>query len=97
MDKESLEKRRAEEARLLTALDSLEKSEEWGILRELVFEGALERIDRLILSESLKPSLDHAEIFRLQGERRWAKRYCDIGRFADFHKSLLEDLNEKLK
>lgn len=93
----TLEERRSQHAKILEALEKLEKSEEWNTLKELVFNEALSIIDRSLLNEALKPNLDVAKIHILQGERNWAKRYFDIKRFADFHKTLLEELNNKLK
>ncbi len=97
IDREGMEKARADESRLLDALERLEKSAEWSVLRELVFDPALERIDRLLLSEAKREKIDEKRICRLQGEMSWAARYCDLKSFADSHKSLLEALNNKLK
>ncbi len=95
--KAEYEEKRGKHAKLLDALNKLEKSEEWNILKELVFDEALARNERLLLAEATKPNPDLAKLHVLQGERNWAKQYCDIKRFADFHKSLLEELNNQLK
>lgn len=97
MDKGKLEEQRAIHARVLEALDKLEKSEEWNTLKEIIFNEALVRIERALLSEATKPIVDTQKIYILQGEMKWAKRYCNIKRFADFHKSLLEEINNQLK
>lgn len=95
--KVSLEEKRAIHVNILESLDKLEKSEEWNVLKELVFNEALERIERALLQEALKPNIDLQKIYTLQGERNWAKRYCNIKTFADFHKTLLEEINNQLK
>ncbi len=95
--KATLEERRVLSVRILESLEKLEKSEEWHVLKELVFDEALKSIDRNILSEATRPVIDMNKIYTLQGERKWAKRYCDINRFVDFHKSLLEEINNQLK
>lgn len=96
-DIKTLEEKRVLSARILEALDSLEKSDEWNTLKELVFSEALERIDRALLIEAKKPDVDVSKIYSLQGERKWAVRYCDIKKFAEFHKTLLEEVNNQLK
>jgi len=95
--REKLESMRTAHSRILVALEALARSEEWGTLKELLFDEALSRIDRLLLAEALKPDPDPKRMIFLQGERSWARRYCDVKRFADFHKSLLEELNNQLK
>ncbi len=85
-----------EEARLTRMIEALARllvSQEWAVLQELHFGRELERVERLLISESKKDLLEDREIYRLQGELKWAKRYADLREWA---KALTNQL-KKLK
>lgn len=93
-------KLREEESRLIKiieALDKLEGSKEWQVLKELVFDKSLQAIERQMLNESVSPKVEIEKIYRLQGEWAWAKQYSDTGRFVENLKKQLEAVKNKLK
>jgi len=93
----SLEKKRASLVKILECLDSLEKSKEWETLKELVFSKELAKIERQLYLESLEQEINTKKIYILQGERNFAKRFVDVERFAEYHKSQLKEINRLLK
>lgn len=95
--REKLEKMKKDHSDILGAITALGGIEEWKVLQELIFDKAFASIEKQILAEAVKPELNLSKIHILQGERNWARRYCDVRRFADFHKSLLEELNNQLR
>lgn len=78
--------------RKIEAIDGLLKTRDWYTLAELHFAEEERRIERLLLSEAKKGAVDDKEIYRLQGELKWAKRYADLGQFAKYLKSQLDNL-----
>ena len=91
---------RQEQARLIKLIDALvklEKSQEWAVLKELVFDKSLEAIQRQITSEALAVTIDINKLYKLQGEWAWAKQYSDTNRFVDTLKKQLEDIKKRLK
>ena len=78
--------------RLVEAIDGLLKTKDWQTLEELHFSQEKLRIERLLLSESKKLQVDDREIYRLQGENKWAMRYADIRKWAEFLKRQLTEL-----
>lgn len=78
--------------RMVEAIDGLLKTKDWQTLEELHFSKENGRIERLLLSETKKLQVDDKEIYRLQGEEKWAKRYADIRKWAEFLKNQLTEL-----
>lgn len=89
------EKEIARLTKIVEAVDGLLKTKEWLTLQELHFTKEEERINHLLLSESKRTELDDREIYRLQGEMKWAKRYADIRKWAEFIKKQLTELKKR--
>jgi hypothetical protein len=94
--KTNLRKTQADLMRLLEALSKLDKSEEWNVLKELVFDKSVASIERQLLSESLNETIETNKLYKLQGELAWAKRYSDVNRLADTLKTQLKDIKNRL-
>lgn len=95
--KESLRIRQTELIKILEALSKLGQSEEWNVLKELIFDKSLASIERQMLNYSKEPKINTDKLYKLQGEWDWAKRYFDIERFAESLKKELEEINKILK
>ncbi len=93
----ALRERQTELIKIIESIDELMKSKAWNTLKELVFDGLVERIERLLLAEAKGVDLNFANIFRLQGELAWARRYSDLGSFAEVLKRELEGIKQKIK
>lgn len=74
---EHLREREAKLVRMIEALVALSGSNEWSTLKDELFEGAQETIEQRIRSEAGKAEVNISELYRLQGEQKWAKRYGD--------------------
>ena|SRR3990167_1851104 len=79
--------------RLLEAIDGVLKTKDWQTFAEIHFSKEEERIERLLLSEAKKTEVNDKEIYRLQGEMKWARRYADLRKWAEFIKRQLTQLN----
>lgn len=91
---ERTENRRAELVRILEALNALEQTQEWAVMRELVYGRELGTVDRLMSTESMAREVDLPELYRLQGRRALAARLCDLPRMAEGYKTELENINK---
>ena len=78
--------------RLIESIDGVLKTKDWATLEELHFSQEKERIERLLLSEAKRPEVDDKVIYRLQGELKWAVRYKDLRKWAEFLKNQLTEL-----
>lgn len=80
--------------RLLEAIDGVLRTEYWQTFVELHFSQEEQRIERLLLSEAGK-DLNDKEIYRLQGELKWARRYADLRKWAEFIRRQLTQLKNE--
>ena len=65
---EALRKREQELIKILEAFQRLNVTEDWNILKELLWKPARASIESQLLTESLSPKMDTAKLYRLQGE-----------------------------
>lgn len=87
---EKLRERDSELVRIIEALDALIKSEEWRTLKTLVFDTILDSLDSRVRSEADRPEVSLPELYKLQGEKRWARRYCDLAVLRNqYHNELI--------
>jgi len=78
--------------RVVEAIAEVLKTKEWQVLKGLVFDKEVERVERLLTSEARKVPLSIESIYRLQGELKWAKRYSDLKELAQHYQNQLKGL-----
>ena len=83
--------------KLIEALSKLDKSKEWQVLKEMVFDKSLASIERQMMTSVLTPDINIEQLYKLQGEWAWAKQFADIDRFVETLKKQLEEIKKKLK
>lgn len=96
MDQDLLRQEQTRLIKIVEAFDTIGKSKEWEVLKELVFSKSLESIERQMRNECLNQTLDTSKLYRLQGEWAWAKQFCDTDRFTENIKKTLEEIKKKL-
>ncbi len=94
---QKLRDRQADLILVIEAIDEVLKSKAWQTLKELVLDGLVSRVERLLLSESKGVEVNTANIYRLQGELNWAKRYGDLKSYAEMLKQELQGIKDNLK
>jgi len=95
--KTQLREKQNELISIIEALTRLDTNPDWQTLKELVFDRALDSIERQIRNEALNQTIDTSKIYKLQGEWAWAKQNVDSDRFISTLKIQLEDIKQKLK
>ncbi len=91
-----LTERQAKLVRILEALDALQTNAEWSTLKEELFDSALGSIENRLKSESNKPEISLPELYRLQGERKWALKYSDLGTLRNTYRKELETIRKQM-
>lgn len=87
---ENLRVRDSQLVRMIESLDALIKSQEWRTLKEDLFDDVLESIEKRIKQETEKPELSLPELYRLQGEKKWAKKFSQLSILREsLHKELV--------
>lgn len=77
---------------VIESLDAISESNFWKILQKEIFDGIIEN-----LHSRLDIEKDTCEIFRLQGQIQWAKRYSNLKLFADEKRKELVNLTQQIK
>jgi Lhr-like helicase len=93
---EKVQEREAWLVRVIEAARAVSDSAEWSSLKEEVFDGVLERLERDLARESMKPEVNTPELYRLQGQILWARKYADIATLADEYRSELTNVRKRL-
>lgn len=96
-DQSSLLERRGELVRIVEALRRVADSKDWEVLTELVFNGVVETLERQLKNEAQNSTIVTAELYRLQGQLVWARKYADLDKLAEFFKKQIEGIQTKLK
>lgn len=91
------EEKRVELVKVIESFENLEKSKEWEVIKELVFNPSLKSIERQILNEAVTKEINVNNLYKLQGEWAWAKQYSDTNRFIETLKKQLVEINKKIK
>lgn len=94
--KERWRQREGELTKIIEALKRIEASEDWSTLKTEVFDGALDSLEGRLVSECKKPVLNNPEIYRLQGQIQWAKKYADLATLTQAYRLELIRLRQQL-
>ncbi len=91
-----LREREAKLMKLAESLIALSTSKEWSTLKSELFDEVEESIENRIRVESSKEELNTAELYRLQGERKWARRYANPQKLAKEYQTELTNIRKQL-
>lgn len=91
-----LRQRQTELLKIIEALQGVIKTDQWQVLKELMFDGLVESLQRRLQTEASKNELNSPEIYRLNGQLLWAKRYSDLNKLTETYKVELNQITKKL-
>lgn len=92
-----LRKREVELASIIAVIESLAESNDWKSLKKLVLDGVVESLEKRLSNEANKAELNSPEIYRLQGQLTWAKKYADIIKLSQAYRIELVNIRKQLK
>ena len=97
-DRESiLQQKQGELVKIVETIRRVADSDDWHTLKKLVFDGVIETLERQLKSEAQKPQVVLSELYRLQGQLVWARKYADLHKLAEFFKNQVESIKVNLK
>lgn len=91
-----LERKKGELTQIVEAIKGVEANADWQKLRKLVLDGVVETLEHHIRSEATKAEINTPELYRLQGQLVWARRYGDLSKLSEFFKLQIEGIKSKL-
>ena len=92
-----LQKQQGEIAQIIEAINGVEASEDWKKLKRLVLDGVVTSLERQLISEASKDQINDPNMYRLQGQLMWAKKFADLKRLGESFKQSLENIKNQIK
>lgn len=96
VDQTPLREREAKLIRLIEALVALSQSNEWSTLKKELFDDVLESIERNIRNEADKVDISLPSVYKLQGEKKWARNYANPLLLVDNYRAELANIRKQL-
>lgn len=93
---EVLRRRESELVKIIEAIKGIETRDEWSTLKTYVFDGVLDSLEHRMASESHKMPLDEKEIYKLQGQIAWAKKFSNLETLAQAFRLELTNVRSQL-
>lgn len=100
MDEDTQVLLREEETRLtkiLIAIQNLAVTKEWKDVKEVLIEGLIIKLEDRLKNEAKKSPIEVEELYKIQGEIRWARQYADLNKYASTLKEKLLAVKKKLR
>lgn len=91
-----LREKEVEIIKIVEALSKVANSDEWQNLKNLVFDGVVETLERKIAQEATKKPLNDAEIYSLNGQLVWAKKFSQLESLIEVYRTELTNIRNKL-
>lgn len=92
-----LERQQGELTQVIEAIKGVESNIDWQKLKRLILNGVVENLERQLFQEVSKKEIDTPEIYRLQGQLVWAKKYTDLHKLGELFKQQIENIKLQLK
>jgi hypothetical protein len=89
-----IQERQVDLVNIIEAIDEILKSKAWQTLKELVFDGLVERLEARLLTEAKSDPLNPGLMLKLQGELTMAKRYSDLKSYAEMLTKELQGIKD---
>jgi hypothetical protein len=96
VDNSLLRQRKASLVRMIEAINELSKNKDWQVMKDLLFDGLVDKTERNLLAGAKQDKLNDPEIYRLQGQLIWAKRYSDLYKLAETFRIELGEVTKRL-
>lgn len=91
-----LRKKEEEIVSIIAALRDVSESTSWNLLKEKVFDDVAMTISERLRKEATKSEVNHAEIYRLQGQLAWAQKYAQLESLTKVYETELQRIKQYL-
>lgn len=91
-----LRQREGEIVKILDAINGVQMSKDWSTLKNYVFDGLVQTLNKDIQEEARKEQPDTLKLNRLAGQLKWAEKYSDLNRMRDIFRPELSNIRKKL-
>ena len=93
---ESLKDHQAKFSRIVEAISQVESNQSWKNLKKIYLDEIVKNLKRQLSLEAGRRELNAPEIYRLQGQLLWAKRYVDLKKLAESFMLQIDNLKKQI-
>jgi len=97
MTLETLQEEAGKLAQITETLSRIEASYDWQMLKSSVLDGLVSRLERQLYNVANEKEVNLPELYRLQGQLMWAKKYADLKKLADNYRLQVENIKLQIK
>ena len=90
--KELVLQREAKLVRMIEAIARLSESSDWNILKTEIFDPVSKTLESRLMSEVKSEKINEPEIYRLQGQLVWARKYSHLETLKEVFKVELNNI-----
>lgn len=81
--------------RMIEAIGRISEDADWKILKTEIFEPVTKNLESRLMSEVRAEKINEPEIYRLQGQLVWARKYSNIETLKEVFKVELSNIKKK--
>ena len=91
-----LQEQQGELTRLVEAINRVEANDDWRKLKELLFDGIVEKLERQLKDEAHKIEVSLPKLYKLQGNIEWARKYSNLKKVSDEKRLEIENIKKQI-
>lgn len=93
----ALRRREGELVSIVEAIGRVGETDDWKLLKKLLWDSVEGLLERRVRTEASKQVVDPPELYRLQGQLAWARKYTDLDKLREAFKTELTGIRKQLK
>ena len=82
--------------KIIEALSTIADSKEWGTLKNTVFDGVVETLEKQLKNEASKDDPDKMALAKINGQLVWARKYADLDALSHVFRLKLTQIRTEL-
>lgn len=94
--KEHLHSIEGELVKIIEAVKEIESTNAWSTLKALVFDQVTDNLEKRLRLEANRPELNAPDMYRLQGQLVWARRYSNLDTLLEAKRLELTNVRRQL-
>lgn len=91
-----LREREGELIKIIEAIGEIEESTAWGTLKNTVFDGVVQTLERQLKTEASKDEPMQMALAKINGQLVWARKYSDLKELSQVFRLELTNIRQQL-
>ena len=91
-----LREKESEIVKIIEVIGRIAQSDDWNEFRKLVLYGVSESLERQLNAEARKKPISEPELYSLNGQLTWAKKFTNFDSLAEAYRKELSNIRQQL-